>query len=312
MARRKITRRPYPVAPITEQESNAITCVMEIIKPEDAKRILDEMPAQRSLNRDTVILYAESMKNNEWLLNGETIIFDEEGKLMDGQHRLSACVESGVPLHTMVMRGVPRRFMPTLDIGRTRSLKDQAMTTPDFKGRLRDPKKACGNVYATLALIIGLKRFKFIEYQSFVSESMLAEVEHVVSSIGTLTYTNATTQGAATFYPFYQFRIANRGLKKELDGVMFILKNGPDECRTKDIPEISFKGAKAVLWFLTSISRNVGGGGKVRPYISLVVSCLLRSVLLNKRTVKKMADIDSWKTWAEKCDIEDGIEPVSS
>ncbi len=44
----------------------------------------------RPLSRKDIERYAASMESGRWLLNGETIIFDNTGNLLNGQHRLVA------------------------------------------------------------------------------------------------------------------------------------------------------------------------------------------------------------------------------
>ena len=46
------------------------------------------------------------MRNGLWELNGAAIVIDEFGNLIDGQHRLSAVVESGTTQQFVVVRNV--------------------------------------------------------------------------------------------------------------------------------------------------------------------------------------------------------------
>ena len=94
------------------------------ITPEMAEEWLKKNPNNRKLNRGRAIDYAEVLKRGEWELNGESIIFDEAGNLMDGQHRLLAVQISGIPMKAVVVNGVNRESMPTLNTGRRRSLGD--------------------------------------------------------------------------------------------------------------------------------------------------------------------------------------------
>lgn len=61
----------------------------------------------RKLTRAVYKRYAEDMKNGKWQLNGEAIVFGEDGTLKDGQHRLAAIIESGKTIQIAVVRGVP-------------------------------------------------------------------------------------------------------------------------------------------------------------------------------------------------------------
>jgi hypothetical protein len=64
------------------------------------------------------------MKNGTWVSNGETIKFTISGRLIDGQHRLMACVLSGVTIRVLVARGLPENAQDTVDAGRKRTAAD--------------------------------------------------------------------------------------------------------------------------------------------------------------------------------------------
>lgn len=48
----------------------------------------------RKVSEATVLKYAEDMRSGRWVLNGETIIMDKAGNIIQGQHRLLACIEA--------------------------------------------------------------------------------------------------------------------------------------------------------------------------------------------------------------------------
>lgn len=64
------------------------------------------------------------MRNGKWRLTHQGIAFDEFGHLSDGQNRLMAIVEAGVPVRMWVFRGVPRESMDAIDIGKNRTAAD--------------------------------------------------------------------------------------------------------------------------------------------------------------------------------------------
>jgi len=79
-----------------------------IITPEKAKELLENNAEnQRKINKQRIKKYAEDMKNGSWVYNGETIIVSKSGKLIDGQHRLMAVVESGCEIETAFVDDVP-------------------------------------------------------------------------------------------------------------------------------------------------------------------------------------------------------------
>lgn len=98
---------------------------VETITPEIAKGYLKLMAKNRKLTDARVIELALQMEAGDWVLNGETIKFDVNGNMIDGQHRLEACILSGQPFATYVARGIadPKAFA-TIDTGRSRTHGD--------------------------------------------------------------------------------------------------------------------------------------------------------------------------------------------
>ena len=79
----------------------------------------------RSIRRAHVTRLARDMKDGKWVGdNGEAVRFDTHGRLVDGQHRLTACVESGTAITSLVVRDVPDSAYSTINIGRGKSVAD--------------------------------------------------------------------------------------------------------------------------------------------------------------------------------------------
>jgi hypothetical protein len=97
---------------------------VELITPDLARGLLADNVHNRNLRSARVVQLAEAMRRGEWVLNGETIKIAENGTLVDGQHRLRAVVESGVPIESLVLRGLPMEVQDTVDTGRRRRLAD--------------------------------------------------------------------------------------------------------------------------------------------------------------------------------------------
>lgn len=60
------------------------------------------------VNMAVIRRYAEDMSAGLWELNGEAIVFDEEGYLKNGQHRLAAIIKSGKTIPMLVVRDVAK------------------------------------------------------------------------------------------------------------------------------------------------------------------------------------------------------------
>lgn len=75
----------------------------------------------RPLSESTVLRYADAIERGEWQLNGDTITFDSNGDLLDGQHRIEAVILSGKPIRTLVVNGVVPESFITKDLGMIRT-----------------------------------------------------------------------------------------------------------------------------------------------------------------------------------------------
>ena len=95
-----------------------------MITPTHAERLLATNDSNRATSQRTVNAYAAIMAAGDWLLNGESIIVNGDGSLLDGQHRLKACVQSGRAFPSLIVEGVDKGTFDTLDSGKTRSLAD--------------------------------------------------------------------------------------------------------------------------------------------------------------------------------------------
>jgi hypothetical protein len=87
----------------------------EMIDPELATLYLERNTDNRRLDPRTVIAYAEAMRRGEWHPNGDTIRFSENDVLLNGQHTLTAIIQSGIPQLCLVVRGLPPEVFKTID-----------------------------------------------------------------------------------------------------------------------------------------------------------------------------------------------------
>lgn len=94
------------------------------VTPTQAMRWLNRNPLNRKLRRSRIEKYAQEMAAGQWALNGEAIKFDREGNLIDGQHRLHACIESATEFTTVVVTNLPVEAQLTMDTGGARTPAD--------------------------------------------------------------------------------------------------------------------------------------------------------------------------------------------
>lgn len=97
---------------------------VERVSPREARAYLDTQGDNRNLRPYRVAEFASTMIRGEWMLNGQALIFDGEDRLMDGQHRLQAVIEANIIVEFLVVRGIGRDAMSTLDRGSKRTVAD--------------------------------------------------------------------------------------------------------------------------------------------------------------------------------------------
>lgn len=97
---------------------------IEVVTPAYAKQLLEQNPGNRRISQMVVGRYASDMKAGLWVNNGQGLVIDEAGNLMDGQHRCAAIILAQTPIAMVVVRGVPSDRFSTLDAGRTRTFSD--------------------------------------------------------------------------------------------------------------------------------------------------------------------------------------------
>lgn len=114
----------------------------ELVTPEQAEAILMRNGPGAGLNEnrnrkqsaETIARYARDMAADAWLLNGQSIKISARGRLLDGQHRLAACVKSGKPFMTAIVYGLDEDVFATFDQGKKQtfasSLKKRGIKYP--------------------------------------------------------------------------------------------------------------------------------------------------------------------------------------
>lgn len=89
-----------------------IETVVETITPAIAREYLKanvNNPRGQKVRMARVKQYAHDMANGLWELNGEAIVFDKNGVLKNGAHRLAAIILANIPVDMAVTRGVDEK-----------------------------------------------------------------------------------------------------------------------------------------------------------------------------------------------------------
>jgi hypothetical protein len=107
-------------APLSQLKTRTVQ-----VTPELAKKWLKTNEDNRQLSEAWVRKLARDMSNDDFPNVGESIKFDTNGQLIDGQHRLRAVVLSGKTIEFQVTEGIPREHRYRMDRNRPRKVSDE-------------------------------------------------------------------------------------------------------------------------------------------------------------------------------------------
>lgn len=123
----------------------AIKSVM--VTPEYASELLKFNTNNRPLRNSVVEKYAKKMRNREWVLSNDAITISKGNVLLNGQHRLSAVVQSGTTCPFLILYGADESAYDIMDKPVVRSMGDAL----SHRGQLNSRNQA-----STLTALAGL------------------------------------------------------------------------------------------------------------------------------------------------------------
>lgn len=94
------------------------------ITPEMAAKLLANNTHNRSVNERSVRRLALAIETDEYQFNGQPIQVAKDGTLLDGQHRLLACVKAKKSIDSLIVWNAKFSSQETIDMGKSRSVAD--------------------------------------------------------------------------------------------------------------------------------------------------------------------------------------------
>lgn len=243
------------------------------VTPKMAQEWLKLNKVNRPISYRTVNTYADDMSHGRWDSNTTSCIaFDEEGYMVDGQHRLTAITVANVPVILWVCRNVGKNVV--FDSGRNRSLSDfMNIAHPEMEDRYHSNK--------VLALIKTLIAYN--NHTNSFSRVSPRELEDFIYchkldfdiffSIIPLTHVAKVTVAVVYVSMFMAYKA---GVElSSLEHYFYVLSNGTSESE-RDFPIIAYRD-----YLLKSSS-------SVRPTISEIKRCQLSiKKYLTKSNIKR-------------------------
>jgi hypothetical protein len=106
-------------------ENPPVTSRIIDIDPKTAKILLEERnKGNRPPKPNKVQQFSSDLSLDRWGLTGDTIKFGSDGRLLDGQNRLAACVRSDTNLRSHVVFNIDPSLFGRMDIGKPRNAAD--------------------------------------------------------------------------------------------------------------------------------------------------------------------------------------------
>ena len=94
-----------------------------LITPEIARKMLEKNTSNiRAVGKHNISAIVNDINNDGWRINGETICFNKDGVLCNGQHRLIAIAKAGKPVISLVVFNIPEDDI--YDVGKKRCVHE--------------------------------------------------------------------------------------------------------------------------------------------------------------------------------------------
>jgi hypothetical protein len=103
-----------------------------LITPMQAQKWMDDRKENRNLSEKHIAYLANEIRSGRWRLTHQGVAFAEDGRLIDGQHRLAAIIAAGIAVNMMVTYGVPDKEFPIIDRGLPRTMGVITGISPKF------------------------------------------------------------------------------------------------------------------------------------------------------------------------------------
>jgi hypothetical protein len=109
---------------------NGETAEYVFVTPEMAASWLEvNIERNRNVKKSRISGYVRDIQHDSWVLTGEAIKFDVDGKMIDGQNRCHAIVAAGKGAWALVVRGISPDALVVLDSGSARNTGDMLVIT---------------------------------------------------------------------------------------------------------------------------------------------------------------------------------------
>lgn len=172
------------------------------VTPEMAINLLENNRNNRPLSHRKVEMMVNDIKSGKFELTHQPIAISEDGKLIDGQHRLTAVCESGIPVDMFVAYNAPRSTK--IDIGKPRDVRTSLYMAGVISN---DSVEFCKFTYPLIRMIV-LEQFGFASSRTLSADDLhnifmhhKKDISDIVSMTGKYSKMGVPVSSTAVTYP---------------------------------------------------------------------------------------------------------------
>lgn len=203
-------------------------CVSEVT-PDLAREWLTRNIGNRSSSPAWVKELEGFIHDGRWRMTGDPIRFSKTGKLIDGQHRLQAILNSGKTVQCVVMRNLADDIFDVIDSGKSRTKVDVIFIEYGL------PMEVCKILSSSTGAAIDYERAQFgfggkadkTELRAFVNENPLIIQSAVYAQ--KLPHQTPVPKSIAAFFHFYAARRNQEDAERLIERFMVGAVNGPND-----------------------------------------------------------------------------------
>lgn len=138
-----------------------------LVTPDMAREFLARQWNNRPVSKYAIEAYARTMDAGNWLLTPSGLLFNEHGRMVDGQHRCRAIIKHGKPVSMVLVFNVPDSVaLHAIDAGKARSTSDRLGI--DGRGKHARKRVAIIRLLANIELGVYHFRLDLTEYDKAV------------------------------------------------------------------------------------------------------------------------------------------------
>jgi hypothetical protein len=234
-----------------------------------AKSILARNTNNRSISKAHLAFLKSELLNENWKFNGNTIVLGKSGRLLDGQHRLTAIVETGISISTLIVKNVDEDSFTTMDTGKQRGGSDALFIYGAKNGsHMASAIRKIKSEFTNNAKCMGSHRYKvsnseYLKYYKEHGEDLqgLFEMTHawvlsgsrILSESDGIAFITLMRDESDLVYDFIEEVITGRSINKN--------SNAAQRCRKKlidtSVAGIQIREVQRKDWILYSFRKYI-------------------------------------------------------